>query len=308
MKQETYKLDALEFLGKIPDNSVNLILTDPPYLTTDISIIESHDTDYVISYLREFHRILSPDGTLCLTYPLEMYKYLEKDFKLRYWGVWEKSNFVRSFASTKKPPKKTELYIVVVPKEANNSNIVFNKVYYEAIPYERKHRKRKDLTQSNSELEVSRKDSLRKASTQNWTQEGYDSINDGFRISTDIIQAPNKPCMKYHERTIHPTQKPIHLFEVLMLRHSNINDMIVDPFVGSGTTAVVAKRNQRQFMVNDYYYEFFDITNDRINKTEIVSHETDKDGNIVFKKPYNQKSQKSILKKNQNNNEQLNFF
>ena len=62
----------------------------------------------------------------------------------------------------------------------------------------------------------------------------------------------------YKEKRIHPTQKPLKLIQRLIQASSNQNDIILDPFMGSGTTAVVAKilnRNYIGFEVNKQYIE-----------------------------------------------------
>jgi site-specific DNA-methyltransferase (adenine-specific) len=59
-----------------------------------------------------------------------------------------------------------------------------------------------------------------------------------------------------NETTPHPTQKPEELFRKLVLASSNEGDVIVDPFLGSGTTAVVAEQLKRQWMGCDRSEEY----------------------------------------------------
>jgi len=58
------------------------------------------------------------------------------------------------------------------------------------------------------------------------------------------------------EKTEHPTQKPEALLRRLILASSNENNIVVDPFSGSGTTAVVSKQLHRHFYVNDENSEY----------------------------------------------------
>ena len=58
----------------------------------------------------------------------------------------------------------------------------------------------------------------------------------------------------------HPTMKPDKMFEDLILRHSKEGDLVVDPFVGSGTTAIAAVRNRRKFAGCDINSEYVDMT------------------------------------------------
>ena len=63
---------------------------------------------------------------------------------------------------------------------------------------------------------------------------------------------------------LHPTQKPLELFRDLVRKHSNPGDLVVDPFVGSGTTAVVAIDNSRSFKGCDNDAIYVEIANQRI--------------------------------------------
>jgi site-specific DNA-methyltransferase (adenine-specific) len=62
----------------------------------------------------------------------------------------------------------------------------------------------------------------------------------------------------------HPTQKSLLLFEKLMNKHSNEGDVVVDPYVGSGTTAVAAKNTNRIFICGEPSDEYFQEGYDRV--------------------------------------------
>lgn len=66
------------------------------------------------------------------------------------------------------------------------------------------------------------------------------------------------------ERTIHPTQKSYKVMEELIKIHTNENDVILDPFMGSGTTGVAALNNNRKFIGIEVCPEYFDIACKRI--------------------------------------------
>ncbi|MFW2331564.1 MAG: DNA-methyltransferase [Nitrospinota bacterium] len=59
------------------------------------------------------------------------------------------------------------------------------------------------------------------------------------------------PIPRHNGNRIHPTQKPLELFQELILKHSNKGDLVVDPFLGSGTTAVAALKTDRRFKGSD---------------------------------------------------------
>lgn len=60
----------------------------------------------------------------------------------------------------------------------------------------------------------------------------------------------------------HPTQKPLKLFEELIRIHSNEGDLVVDPFVGSGTTAVAAKKLKREYYCSDFDEKYVNKANE----------------------------------------------
>ena len=75
------------------------------------------------------------------------------------------------------------------------------------------------------------------------------------------------------EKTEHPTQKPEALLRRLLLASTNENDIVVDPFSGSGTTAVVATELNRKFLVNDNFKEYNKMADSRLQKIKHKSIE-----------------------------------
>ena len=71
--------------------------------------------------------------------------------------------------------------------------------------------------------------------------------------------------MKHHERTIHPTQKPVALISTLVQWISNPGDLILDPFAGSGTTALACKELNRNYICIEREREYIDIIHQRLN-------------------------------------------
>lgn len=64
---------------------------------------------------------------------------------------------------------------------------------------------------------------------------------------------------------VHPTEKPIKLFEYLIKASSNENDTVFDPFIGSGTTAVASKMNGRNYIGCELSKEYYEVCLNRIN-------------------------------------------
>lgn len=74
----------------------------------------------------------------------------------------------------------------------------------------------------------------------------------------------NYPIVSGKERTAHPTQKSQKLMEELISIHTNVNDVILDPFMGSGTTGVAAKNLNRNFIGIELENKFYDIALNRL--------------------------------------------
>ena len=82
-----------------------------------------------------------------------------------------------------------------------------------------------------------------------------------------MIEIPTT-CNGMHEKTPHPTQKPEELIRKLVLASSNLEDLIVDPFFGSGTTPVVAEQLGRRWAGCDLSEEYAGWAIDRIEVVE----------------------------------------
>ena len=87
-----------------------------------------------------------------------------------------------------------------------------------------------------------------------------------FLLQDEMKNIFKFPICGGKERTIHPTQKPIKLIEQLLLRHSFKNDLILDPFLGSGTTAVACKNLGRKCIGIEINKEYCDISIKRLRQ------------------------------------------
>ena len=80
------------------------------------------------------------------------------------------------------------------------------------------------------------------------------------------------PICAGKERTPHPTQKPIRLMQELILKHSNLNETVLDPFMGSGSTGVACVNTNRNFIGVELDKGYFDIAKERIEEAERLIH------------------------------------
>ena len=87
--------------------------------------------------------------------------------------------------------------------------------------------------------------------TENGLPKDWEKLEDGnFRLTapSNLWTDLTVPFWSMPENTTHPTQKPEKLLAKIILASTNEKDLILDPFLGSGTTAVVAKKLNRRFV------------------------------------------------------------
>ena len=80
------------------------------------------------------------------------------------------------------------------------------------------------------------------------------------------IQRVNPECL------VHPAEKPEKLIAQLILSSSDENDIVLDPFLGSGTTAVVCKKLGRHFIGIEKNHEYCNIARKRLQDSNLVKH------------------------------------
>ncbi|MCX6113143.1 MAG: site-specific DNA-methyltransferase, partial [Proteobacteria bacterium] len=83
----------------------------------------------------------------------------------------------------------------------------------------------------------------------------------------DVIEIPTT-CNGMHEKTPHPTQKPEELLRKIILASSNPGDLVIDPFLGSGTTIVTAEQLKRKWKGCDINSEYCQWASQRIELVE----------------------------------------
>jgi len=223
--------DCMELLPSIKSESIDLIATDPPY---EINF-ENNDWDRDNSLdwnslAKEFFRALKPAGTLILfqgwSSVMNTHSYLEKYFTLKNWIIYDRIKG-RGAKTNLVSTREDILWYV-----KNSKEYTYNKVS-STIP------KKTGGT-------IGRKNGNK-----------YRALSN---VWTDV--SPIVPWSK--ERVQHPTQKPLFLMDRIVSIFSNEDDIVLDPFAGSGTTAIASIQKNRRYMCFENNEEYFEIIRRRI--------------------------------------------
>jgi DNA modification methylase len=246
--------DCLKVLPTIPDKSIDLILTDPPYGTTACK------WDSVIPFepmWKELKRIIKDNSAIALfgSEPFSSYLRTSNIKWFKYDWIWHK-NFSGGFSSAKKQPMKYHEIISIFYNKQSKYNPQFEE-YAESV---KKRFKEGERVNTDKQL---------KKST-NKIHKGFGSSKHNISFKKGkypqsvqkIKGVPN--CNNIRK---HPTQKPVALLEYLIKTYTNENDTVLDFTMGSGSTGVACKNLNRDFIGIELDQEYFKIAKERIEST-----------------------------------------
>jgi len=86
--------------------------------------------------------------------------------------------------------------------------------------------------------------------------------------TSDVLQYKNKKMKDEKNKTIHDTEKPVELMEILVLNSSREGEIILDPFMGLGTTGVACKNLNRNFIGIELDENYYNIAVERIHAAD----------------------------------------
>ena len=230
--------NCLDRMKEIPDGSVDLVLTDPPYGTTACkwdSVI-----DFTLMW-EQAKRIIKPNGAIVL-FGAEPFSSLLrcsniKDFK--YDWVWEKSKATGFLNSKRQPLRAHEIISVFYSKPPT-----YTPQMTEGVAYNK---------------------GVRKEQTQNDVYGSFDQVevkSDGLRFPRSVQYFKTAES----EGGFHKTQKPVALLEYLIKTYTNESETVLDFTMGSGSTGVACVNTNRNFIGIELDENYFNIAESRINQ------------------------------------------
>jgi len=224
--------DCLEIMREIPDKSVDMILCDLPYGTTACK------WDSIIPFdalWTEYERVIKDNGAIVLTssQPFTTSLIASNMNLYRYSLIWEKEQGV-NFLMAKKQPLKVHEDINVFYKKQPTYNPQMTK----GKPYTSGKGTSGEVTGHVTKVQTK---------------------NEGTRYPHSVIKINR-------ETGLHPTQKPVALFEYLIRTYTNEGETVLDNCLGSGTAAVAAINTGRNFIGIEREWEYCEIAQRRIDE------------------------------------------
>ena len=233
-------------LGNIEPQSVDLLLTDFPYGTLNK---KRNQWDRVIDYEKFWEHvdtICKPNCAIISTaaqpFTSELISTNYTDFK--YCLVWEKSK-ATGYLNAKKQPMRAHEDIVVFYKKQPT----YNPQFTSGKPYD-KGKALRDAEQYGKQ-----------------TKSVHVKDTEGKRYPRSVLYFKTAE----DEGKLHPTQKPIALYEYLIRTYSNEGDTILDPCMGSGTTGAASLTTNRNFIGIESNEEYYNIASNRLQPVDKVA-------------------------------------
>ena len=217
---QLFEGDCLEYMYKIPDESVDLILCDLPYGMTQ----NEWDCFIPLEELwKHYNRIIKPNGAIVLTsHGVFTAKLILSQAKLyKYKWVWEKSKPTNFLNAKKQPLRKHEDVCVFYKKQP-----VYHPQMTKGEPYDKGTRKNQLCGNYGD----------------------FDPVHvhsDGERYPTDVLYIKTAES---EGAVLHPTQKPIELGRYMVRTYTNPGDVVLDNTFGSGSFLVAALMEGRNFI------------------------------------------------------------
>lgn len=234
--------NCLDILPKIGDQSVNLIYTDPPYKETgnkwDNKLVDT------VELFRHYERIIKEDGCIAvhctMKYACELINAAKHLYK--YDWIWEKDNGT-NVPNVNQQPFRVHEYILIFGK----GRVTHGK--RTPMKYFPQKTKGDPYTQKSGRI------------SENW-KGGLSNI-----VTENTGDRHPKTVQKHtRERGYHPTQKPVSLADLIINSYTEEGDVVLDTFMGSGSSGVSAKKNNRNYIGIEINKEYYDIAKRRIDE------------------------------------------
>lgn len=244
------KGDCLEVMKSIPNASIDAIITDPPYGTTQCK------WDSVIDFelmWEQLNRIIKPNGAIVLfgSEPFSSALRMSNIKNYKYDWIWDKVTSA-NFIQFKNVPAKCYENICVFYKKKPTYNPQMEV-------------KEKKNLRPISNKKISNREIFKMASGEEKRGANY-SEKLKYPRAIQVFNRMSKECNTLNRQ--HPTQKPIALMEYLIKTYTQEKETVLDFTMGSGSTGVACQNTNRNFIGIEQDDNYFKIAQDRIKENE----------------------------------------
>ncbi|NMB91217.1 site-specific DNA-methyltransferase [candidate division WWE3 bacterium] len=245
MAWKLYEGNCFDHFHKIEDHSIDMILCDPPYGATQ----NNWDSTIPLNPLwEEYKRIIKDNGAILLfgCEPFSSKLRLSNLAMYRYDWIWHKTRAGGFLNASRMPLISHELISVFYKKLPT-----YNPQMEKGEPYTKK-------TPNNGDGR----------NYGNFNRENTTKTNEGYRFPRSVISFSNN-----NYKSLHPTQKPLELFEYLIKTYTNEGDLVLDNCAGSGTTGVAAEITGRNSILMEKKPEYCQIIKDRLSDINLDQYQ-----------------------------------
>ena len=262
---EIKHMDGLEFLSTIQNNSIDLVLTDPPYIISRESGMNTHFKNVKENEEKNIAFMKSEDEWKIYKTENNLIDDTNKEKYMKYGTIYGKKYCVKTDYGDWDNEFSIEIldeFISEFYKKLKNGGTII--IFF-------------DLWKISYLKEIMEKHKFKQILFIEWIKTNPQPLNSNLNYLTNCREIAlvgvktSKPTFnsKYDngiymfplqggKNRFHPTQKSLPLFEELIKKHSNENDVVLDTFLGGGTTAFACKNTNRQFKGCEISKEYFD--------------------------------------------------
>jgi len=317
---KVYNMDCLEGLKQLESNSVDLILTDPPYnIGKDFendNLPKKEYIDWCKKWIRECVRVLKVGGSFYLTLGWQCVAEIKTIFnkeefmRLKNWIIWYRQDgwkgdkgFAQShehilyYIKDNTPPFNLEEFGKHVTEkrleagyktvdglmEAMGLYTLVHRAsgkdgYFSGAGFVESGKKKPTLQEMVRLNELLKLDKKYNIDIKTVDKNKYNVLFNKVDVCDDVWLTPKSE----KKRLGHPTQKPEALFRRIIRASSDEGDIVLDPFVGSGTTAFACKSLNRNSISFEIDSNFVKIVNKRLSQEVLLPLDTKRDGGTAF--------------------------
>jgi len=262
---DVQNVDGLKYLSTIPNQSIDLILTDPPYIISKETGMNVHYNKVKENEANEVEFVKTEAEWDTYKAEHEILDDEKKDLYMKYGTLYGKKYCVKTDYGTWDSDFSMELLDQFIGQ------------YYDKLKKGGTIILFFDLWKISYLKDLLEKHKFKQIRMIEWIKTNPQPLNSKVNYLTNCREIAligvkgTKPTFhsKYDngiyqyplqggKNRFHPTQKSLELFEALIRKHSNENDVVLDTFLGGGTTALACKHTNRQFKGCEISTEYFD--------------------------------------------------